>query len=73
MEEEGAPTTAGLRKNYPFCPGLCRLGNHLCIVDNGRDYGTMQVFYEITFNICQQIVDQEIKDSREPERQKGPN
>ena len=43
MEEGGAPTTAGLRVNDPFYPGSCRFGDPKCIVESGKDCGTMGI------------------------------
>ena len=65
--------TAGLRKKDPFFLGKCRFGDQNCIVEEGRDCSTMHVIYEITCNTCQQIIDTQIKDTREPGNQKGKN
>ena len=60
---------ASLREADPFFPGGCRVNDHNCPVEKGKDCAVMGVLYETTCNSCKEPVnpqDGELKETRKP-------
>ena len=66
VEEGRAPATAALRKTDPFRTNQCRFRDRNCIVEGTKDCASMGCVYEVTCASCQEPIDQDLKETRDP-------
>ena len=66
VEERGALATAALRKSDPFRTSQCRFRDPTCIVEKAKDCASMACIYEVTCATCQEPIDQDLKETRDP-------